>query len=174
MSTQRSAGRREAIAIIGAVVVGLSACGGKRPDTAARWPALWVRDLAGRPMTLPAASGGARLINLWALWCPPCRRELPSLDRLAAVLAPRGVEVSTIAVADDAFAIREYLTQHRLVLRSVVIAPGVPGLEPLRIESLPQSFIVAADGAVLARWIGERDWDAPAVRRELDRVLQQA
>lgn len=165
--------RRDAIALI-AAASGLAACGDQRRRPDGRWPALAVRDLGGRPATLPAASGGARLINLWALWCPPCRRELPSLDRLAAVLAPRGIEVSTIAVADDAFAIREYLTQHRLALRSVVIPPGVPGLEPLRIESLPQSFIVAADGAVLARWIGERDWDAPAVRRELDRVLQQA
>lgn len=174
MSTQRHAGRREAIAVIGAAIVGLAACGGKRPNTDARWPALAVRDLAGRAMALPAASGGARLINLWALWCPPCRRELPALDRLAAALAPRGVEVSTIAVADDGFSIREYLDQHGLGLRSVVIAPGVPGLEPLRIESLPQTFVVAADGAVLARWIGERDWDAPALRRELDRVLHQA
>lgn len=170
MSTRR----REAIAIIGAAVVGLAACVGQRPDTAARWPALPVRDLAGRPMILPAASAGVRLINLWALWCPPCRRELPSLDRLAAALAPRGVEVSTIAVAEDGFAIREYLVQHGLGLRSVVIPPGVPGLEPLRIESLPQTFVVAADGVVLARWVGEREWDAPAVRRELDRVLQPA
>lgn len=173
MSTQRRVGRREAIAIIGAAVVGLAACGGKG-HTAARWPALSVRDLAGRPMTFPAASGGARLINLWALWCPPCRRELPALHRLAAALAPRGVEVSTIAVAEDGFAIREYLTQHSLELRSVVIAPGLPGLEPLRIESLPQTFVVAADGAVLARWVGERDWDAPAVRRELEHLLQPA
>ncbi|WP_168108041.1 redoxin domain-containing protein [Ramlibacter lithotrophicus] len=165
--------RREAIALL-AAAGGLAACGDQRPRPGARWPALAVRDLGGRSATLPAASGGARLINLWALWCPPCRRELPGLDRLAAALAPRGIEVSTIAVADDAFAIREYLTQQGLGLRSVVIAPGAPGLEPLRIESLPQSFVVAADGAVLARWIGERDWDAPAVRREFDRVLQQA
>lgn len=174
MSTQRRVGRREAIALLGAAAVaGLAACGGNR-HTAARWPALSVRDLAGRPMTLPAASGGARLINVWALWCPPCRRELPALHRLAAALAARGIEVSTIAVAEDGFAIREYLTQHSLGLRSVVIAPGLPGLEPLRIESLPQTFVVAHDGAVLARWVGERDWDAPAVRRELEHLLQPA
>lgn len=166
--------RRQAIAAIAASAWGLAACGGNRPNAAARWPALPVRDLGGRPMTMAPDSAGARVINLWALWCPPCRRELPSLDRLAAALAPRGVEVSTIAVADDGFAVREYLAQHGLGLPSVVIAPGVPGLEPLRVESLPQTFVVAADGAVLARWVGEREWDAPAVRRELDRVLAAA
>lgn len=164
--------RRQAIAAIAAGACGLAACGGNRPDATARWPALSVRDLGGQPMTFPPVSAGPRVINLWALWCPPCRRELPSLDRLAVTLAPRGVEVSTIAVADDGFAIREYLVQHGLALRSVVIAPGLPGLERLRIESLPQTFVVGADGAVLARWVGEREWDAPAVRSELDRVLQ--
>lgn len=162
--------RRQAIAACAAAA--LAGCSGGRPDAGARWPALAVRDLGGRPLTLPAASGGARIINLWALWCPPCRRELPALDRLAAVLAPRGVEVSTIAVAEDGFAIREYLTQHGLALRAVVIPGGLPGLEPLRVQALPQTFAVAAGGAVLARWVGERAWDDPAVRRELDRALQ--
>lgn len=164
--------RRHALAALAAAT--LAGCGNSRPDAGARWPALSVRDLAGQPLTLPTASGGARVINLWALWCPPCRRELPSLDRLAAALAPRGIEVSTIAVADDGFAIREYLAQHGLGLRSVVIPARLPGLEPLRVQTLPQTFVVAADGAVLARWIGEREWDAPAVRRELDRTLQTA
>lgn len=166
-------GRRRALAAIAASAWGLAACG-KGPEVAARWPALSARDLAGQPVTIPPVSAGPRLINLWALWCPPCRRELPSLDRLAAALAPRGVEVSTIAVAEDGFAIREYLVQHGLALRSVVMPPGVPGLERLRVESLPQTFAVAADGAVRARWVGEREWDAPAVRGELDRVLQPA
>lgn len=164
--------RRHAIAAIAGSAWGLVACGGNRPDVAARWPALPVRDLGGQPVTFPPVSAAPRVINLWALWCPPCRRELPSLDRLAAALAPRGIEVSTIAVADDGFAIREYLVQHRLALRSVVIPPGTSDLQQLRVESLPQTFVVGADGAVLARWVGERDWDAPAVRSELDRVLQ--
>lgn len=162
------------IAALAAAAAALAGCGNRQPAAAVRWPALSVRDLGGRPMTLPAASGSVRLINLWALWCPPCRRELPALGRLARTLAPRGVEVSTIAVAEDGFAIREYLTQHSLDLRSVVIPPGVPGLEPLQVLSLPQTFAVGADGVVLARWTGERDWDAPAVRLELDRVLQPA
>lgn len=166
--------RRGMLAALAAAATTLAGCADAPPRSQARWPALAVRDLDGRRLTLPGASGAPRVINLWALWCPPCRRELPNLDRLAADLAPRGVEVSTIAVAEDPFPIREYLVQHGLSLRSVVLLPGDPGLEPLRVQSLPQTFLVGAGGAVLARWIGDRDWDASAVRSELERTLAAA
>lgn len=165
--------RRRMLAALAAAAA-LGGCGDAPRRPAARWPALAVRDLAGRPLTLPAGSGAPRLINLWALWCPPCRRELPSLARLAADLTPRGIDVGAIAIAEDGFAIREYLAQHEIALPSVLLPPGLPGLEPLRVEALPQTFAVGADGAVLARWVGEREWDAPAVRRELDRALAAA
>jgi thiol-disulfide isomerase/thioredoxin len=167
--------RRLAIASLAGTAAWLAGCSNAyAPQARPRWPALAVRDLAGRPATLPAASGGARLINLWALWCPPCRQELPSLARLASALAPRGVEVSAVALADDSFAVREYLREHAAGLPSVVLSPGQPVASELGLQALPQTFLVAPDGAVLARWTGARDWDAPSVRNQLDRLLQAA
>lgn len=160
--------------VMAAAAATLLACGDAPPRGDALWPDLAVRDLAGRPLTLPAANGAARVINLWALWCPPCRRELPSLDRLARALAPDGIEVSGIAIAEDGFAVREYLAQHGIVMPSVLIPSLAAGLQPLRVESLPQTFLVASDGRVLERWIGEREWDQPDVRREIERALQRA
>jgi thiol-disulfide isomerase/thioredoxin len=170
--------RRSAIACA-AYVAGagawLAGCGdAPAPPTASRWPALSVRDLEGRALTLPPGSGGVRVINFWALWCPPCRRELPSLQRLASALSPRGVELSTVALAEDIFPVREYLAQYAAGLRSVVLSPALPVVKELGLQALPQTFVVAADGAVLARWIGAREWDTSVVREQLDRLLQPA
>jgi thiol-disulfide isomerase/thioredoxin len=133
-----------------------------------------VRDLAGHTATLPAASGGARLINVWALWCPPCRQELPSLQRLASALAPRGIEITAIALADDSFPVREYLAENAAALHCIVLSPGAPAASELNLNRLPQTFLVAADGAVIARWTGAREWDSPSVRDQLDRLLESA
>ncbi|HXE48356.1 MAG TPA: TlpA disulfide reductase family protein [Ramlibacter sp.] len=167
--------RRCAIASLAGAAAWLAGCSdAPSPQARPHWPALAVRDLAGRPATLPAASGGARVINMWALWCPPCRQELPSLGRLASALAPRGIEVSAVALADDSFAVREYLREHAAGLPGVVLSPSLPAARRLGLDALPQTFVVAADSAVLARWTGAREWDSPSVRNQLDRLLQSA
>ncbi|MGZ8256051.1 MAG: TlpA family protein disulfide reductase, partial [Burkholderiaceae bacterium] len=146
--------------------------GARAPDSRPLWPALSVQDLAGRPATLPGTSKGARVINLWALWCPPCRRELPSLERLTWALAPDAIDVNTVALAEDSFPVREYLAQHAPGLHGVILSPRTPVVQELGLQALPQTFLVAPDGRVLARWVGAREWDSQAVRDELDRLLQ--
>jgi thiol-disulfide isomerase/thioredoxin len=165
--------RRAAIA--SALAACLSGCG-RSPvaEDRPRWPALPVTQLSGQPATLPAASGQARIVNLWALWCAPCRAELPALERLGLALAARGVQVSAIALADDVFAVREYLSERAARLQGAVIGPREPVVRQLGLDALPQTFIVARDGGVLACWVGARDWDAPAVRAKLDRLLKDA
>jgi thiol-disulfide isomerase/thioredoxin len=139
-----------------------------------RWPELTVRELTGHPTTLPSASGQPRVVNLWAMWCPPCRAELPALARLGAALRPQGIDVSAIALAEDLFAVREYLLQHAAALRSQVLSPGLPVVRQLGLDALPQTFLLAPDGVVLACWVGARDWDAAPVRNELTRILKAA
>jgi cytochrome c biogenesis protein CcmG/thiol:disulfide interchange protein DsbE len=165
--------RRAAIAT--AFAACLSGCG--RSPVASdrpRWPALPVTGLTGQPATLPATSAQPRIINMWALWCGPCRVELPALERLGLALGARGVQVSAIALADEVFPVREYLLERAARLPGAVLGPKEPVVRQLGLDALPQTFVVARDGGVLAAWVGARDWDAPHVRAELDGLLRQA
>ena len=169
--------RRRALASIASIATAgawLAACDGTPAPAAAakRWPAMSVSDLAGQPAILPATTVSARLINMWALWCPPCRQELPSLERLTWTLAPQAVDVCAIALAEDSFPVREYLAQHAAGLNSVVLSPRMPVVNELELKVLPQTFLVAPGGAVLARWVGAREWDSQAVRDEIERLLR--
>ena len=170
--------RRSVIASMIGAGAWLGACTAGTADpadghgTLARWPILPVIDLKHQQTTLPATSGGPRIFNVWALWCPPCRREMPGLQRLANSLATRGVDLCALALADDSFAVREYLAQHAPQLRGALLSPRAPAAQQLGLKVLPQTFIVAADGRVLARWVGEREWDSPAVRQALNTLLR--
>ena len=158
--------RRAALA--SAVAACLAGCG-PAPSARARpkLPAMQVRDLSGAPRTVQGAAGKPQVINMWALWCPPCRAELPALERLADALAPQGFSVSAIALAADLFPVREYLAQYAARLPGAVLAPGTPVVEQLGLDALPQTFLVDPEGGVIAAWVGARDWDAPSVRTEL-------
>jgi thiol-disulfide isomerase/thioredoxin len=136
------------------------------PIVPSQWPALAVHSLNGQAGALPAQADAPRLINLWARWCAPCRRELPSLQRLAARLGPHQVEVLALAVEEDAFALREYVAALRLALPVWRLTPA----ESQRLAgqgTLPHTWLVAPSGRVLARWPGERDWDQPALQQQL-------
>jgi thiol-disulfide isomerase/thioredoxin len=159
-------GGGSAAALAGAATLWLT----RKPDQAslvpAQWPVLPVHSLTGQPQALAAQAPTSRLVNLWARWCAPCRRELPSLQRLAARLGPLHIHVLALAVEEDPFALREYVNALRLALPVWRLAPA----ESLRLEAsgtLPQTWLVAPSGRVLARWPGERDWDQPALQQQL-------
>lgn len=131
-------------------------------DEPASWQGIEFTDLQGTRRHVADAS----VVNLWARWCAPCRRELPALQRLAARLQVDGQSVITLALDDEAFALREYARDIGLTL-PVLLANSVELPPALRPASLPQTLRLDRDGRVLQRVIGARDWDDAAARREL-------
>jgi thiol-disulfide isomerase/thioredoxin len=164
--------RRCVLASLAGAAAALAGCAERAQDLRPRWSALPAYDLMGRPALVAATAAGVRLINFWALWCPPCRHELPSLERLARVVAPQGIEVSAVAIASDPFAIREYLWRHTPALTSLVLPPGSAEHLALGLNVLPQTFLVAPDSYLIGRWTGAREWDAPLVVSELQRLAR--
>jgi len=141
---------------------------GARPSSEPAAPSDWrgivLPDLQGRPRSVVGAP--LTVVNIWARWCAPCRRELPALQGLAARLAGRSVEVLTIALDDDAFALREYVRDIGFALPVLLgDTPQMP--KSLRPAMLPQTVVLDPAGAVLRRVIGARDWSDHDARREL-------
>ena len=122
---------------------------------------LGLADLEGAPVVPDRYRGKVVVLNLWATWCGPCRKELPSLERLQRRLDPARFAVMGIALQDDAAAAREFVLQR---------APGLPTLVPrdrakvsaaLAVGALPTTLLVGPEGDVLERVTGAREWDAP-------------
>jgi peroxiredoxin len=136
---------------------------------------------AAGDFTLPTPDGGRfRLsehrgrvvfINFWATWCPPCRQEMPSLERLYAGRKDRGFSMVAVALDAGREAVAPYLARGGFTF-PVALDPGMDLASAYGVRALPASFIVDPRGVVVAQALGARDWDAPAAHALMDGVAR--
>jgi thiol-disulfide isomerase/thioredoxin len=123
-------------------------------------------DPDGKPVTLAAFKGKPLLVNLWATWCAPCVKELPTLDRLAS----RG-SIDVIAVSQDSgphASVVAFLKSHQIgTLKAYqddkMALSGALGPDTV----LPTSILIGADGKEVWRYVGDLDWTSPEAARLL-------
>lgn len=149
----------------------LEACGSEPAPDRLRigeaFPSIVLVDLDGERTPIEAYRGRAVLLNVWATWCAPCRRELPSLQRLSERIDPQDLTVALLSVDDDDYVVREYLIDKKVTLQSYIDTNMAIADKQLGITAYPATFLIGPDGVLLRRFIGERDWDAPTMARSL-------
>jgi thiol-disulfide isomerase/thioredoxin len=124
-------------------------------DDAARAKAdFTLSDLDGKPWTLHELKGKVVLVNFWATWCPPCRKEMPDLDALYKRFKDQGLVV--LAVDDeDAAKVTPFL-KDKPVSYPVLLDPGRKINDLFRIDGIPKSFIYDREGTLAAESIDMR------------------
>jgi thiol-disulfide isomerase/thioredoxin len=125
-------------------------------------PEIAFLDGDGNARTLEDFRGKVVVLNLWATWCAPCRREMPSLDRLQAehggddlLVLPlsqdRGEAEQQIAAFYDAFEL-----EHLAVFRDPEAAAG----RAFRAPGLPTTIVIDREGREVGRVLGHAEWDS--------------
>ncbi|MGQ0675504.1 MAG: TlpA disulfide reductase family protein [Rhodospirillales bacterium] len=143
-----------------------------KPPRAA--PPLSFTDMEGRELSLADFKGKLVVINLWATWCAPCIKEMPSLDRMNARLAGQGLAL--LAISQDkggAKVVAPFL--ERLGLKSLPVYLDAKGAvqRALGVRGLPTTVVIDAEGRELGRFEGDANWDGPDARALLTYFLMQ-
>lgn len=113
--------------------------------------------------------GKILILNIWATWCAPCRREMPSLERLSKSLDPKRFAVIGLSVDDDTLLATEFLRQTGITFANVFDRNGKVS-ERLGLQAYPQTFVVAPDGTLVRHVSGIRDWDSREMRALLEQI----
>ena len=131
-------------------------------------PELRFVDADGRERTLAEFRGKGVLLNLWAPWCAPCRKEMPALERLASQRGGPDFEVVALSIDKKgmpaAAAFHEALGLNALEPYADTTRQAVYLLGP---RGLPTTLLIDAEGREVARALGAREWDNPAVVSEI-------
>lgn len=133
--------------------------------------ALQVQNLAGEPAVLGVFKGQPVILNIWATWCPPCVKELPSLNQLAE---NGDVLVVTIATDRTAESVRNFLKKHQLdSFETWFDAFGKQTYAGvLEAQKLPQTYLIGRDMHIKAVVAGDEDWTSPEMMQLIrDKIL---
>lgn len=134
--------------------------------TPLRLPDLAFDDASGQPRTLHEWRGRTVLVNLWATWCVPCRKEMPALDNLQAKLGSDKFEVVAINIdTRDAEKPKTFLKEaglHRLSYFTDAKAKVFQDLKAAgRALGMPTTVLVDGEGCEIASIAGPAEWDGP-------------
>ncbi len=112
--------------------------------------------------TIADYRGRAVVLNFWATWCAPCVREMPSLDRLQAMVSGEGIEVLTLSEDRGGAPVIERFYK-KLGIRNLPVLVDKRGevLRKLRVRGLPTTLLIDAQGNEVGRVVGPTEWDSP-------------
>lgn len=125
-------------------------------------PEVRFQDDTGRPMTLADFRGRVVLLNVWATWCPPCRKEMPSLDRLQTKLGGPPFEVVALSIDHEGVgAVQRFYREVGVKALKVYIDPTTDAAGRLGILGIPGTLLIDRNGKELGRALGPAEWDSP-------------
>jgi thiol-disulfide isomerase/thioredoxin len=139
-------------------------------------PPLAFRSPDGAPMSLADLSGKTLLVNLWATWCAPCRKEMPALDALQGGFGGKDFEVVAINIdTRNLEKPRAWLAEHGINRLAYYADPEAKVFQDLKRAGLavgmPTTLLVDAKGCQLGVLHGPAEWDSPDARRLISAAL---
>ncbi len=121
-------------------------------------PAFALPDLDDAITKLSDLKGKILIVNFWATWCPPCRKEMPSMQRAWEKIKDKGVVLIGIHVGGNTDKIWDFTSQHNLTFPILIDKRGAVS-KKWKTIGLPTTYVVDGRGRKIYRAIGGREWD---------------
>lgn len=135
-------------------------------DTPKPVPEVGLVDGDDAPRSLAEYRGKWVVLNFWATWCAPCRKEMPSLDRLQAAMP----EIAVVPVAtgrNPVPAIHKFFAEAGVESLPILRDPNSALGRQMAVMALPVTVVLDPEGREVARLIGDAEWDAPEAQAML-------
>lgn len=163
------------LAALGAAAALLPACSEQKPAlgpvSGDPFPDIALPDLDGRVAPFSAYSNVALIVNFWATWCEPCRREMPDLEKLSTLFRPGDLRVVGITVDSDTNLAREFSLRLKLTFPLLSDSNQALSNRALRITGFPTTYLLKRDHSIASIIVGAREWAEPKMIDEIEQQL---
>ena len=135
-------------------------------------PELKAQDLVGATKTLADYRGKVVLLNFWASWCPPCLREMPSMERLRVKMVGRPLAIVALDSAETAEEVNGFLSRMKLGF-PILLDPDGSNTKRWKVFALPTTFLLDASGRVRHVLTGPTEWDEGEALEIIESLLAE-
>jgi thiol-disulfide isomerase/thioredoxin len=128
----------------------------------------------GRKLSLADFRGKVVLLNIWATWCAPCRKEMPTLDRLQTRLESGDFEVVALSIDRDGTpVVRRFFDEINVHALKVYVDTSTEAMSKLAIVGVPTTLLIDRKGREIARYTGIAEWDRPDVVGTIEHYIAE-
>jgi len=130
-----------------------------------------AQDLQGKTQRFATYRGKVVLLNFWATWCPPCRKEMPTMEQLYQTYKDRGLVVLAVSQDQAPLAtVRSFAEELKLSFPVWHDRDGLVGRQ-YSVPGVPASYLIGRDGRIVYKALGEYDWFSPEARTTVEALL---
>jgi peroxiredoxin len=123
-------------------------------------PAFDLAGLDGKRIALKDFRGKPVIVNFWATWCPPCRAEMPSIQRAWEAVKDDGIAVIAVNVGEDAEIVAQFKAEYPLEF-PLAMDKDFSAVQSWPVKGLPTTFVLDPEGRLAYEATGSREWDDP-------------
>lgn len=135
-------------------------------------PDFTLKDLHGNRVALSQYRGKVVFLNFWASWCPPCREEMPSMERLHEVYTGRDFVMLAVNVEQEVKDVRAFLEKHphnfQVLLDADAKAQNLYG-----VNRFPETFLIDKSGKIVEHYLGARDWSGVDFLKKINSMMKE-
>ena len=143
-----------------------------RPTRQMTAPDFTVPGLRASLVRLRDFKGQVIVLNFWATWCPPCREEMPSMERLYRRFKSKGFTILALSIDSRAEEVVGPFVKSFGLTFPVGLDPKMTVAGEYRMAGLPTSILIERGGGIAAVAAGPRDWDSPAAHQVIEKLLR--
>jgi peroxiredoxin len=135
-------------------------------------PAFDLGDIQGGQKSLTEFKGKVIVLNFWATWCPNCREEMPSLEKLWEKYKSKGVVIIGVAVGSRGKDVESFARGLGLTFPILLDMNGAVRRD-YEVAALPMTYIIGKDGKISGRMYGSREWAGEGADKLMEHLLHQ-
>jgi peroxiredoxin len=145
-----------------------------RPPEALEAPDFTLSDVDGRPVRLRELRGKLVFLNFWATWCPPCRLEMPSMERLYQTFKQTAFAMLAVSIDRQGVeAVKPFMEELHLTFPALLDQQSEVARQ-YGLRGLPTTYLIDPEGRLIGAAVGGRDWDRPEAKALIAGLLRQA
>jgi len=116
-------------------------------------------DLNGNTIVLSGLKGKIVFLNFWATWCPPCREEMPSMQKLHTRFKDKDFAMLAVSLNEPASVVKKFFKDYNLTFTALLDSDGEL-MTPYGIRGIPTTYIIDRDGTIIGKAFGPRKWNS--------------